>query len=170
MNVTLHLDGMPVTLAEVSRTGQALRFTHAGVAYHFRSHRLPDGSMVLEQEIAPGVWRRQVGASWQAGKDRTRVQVGGQEAYITEMPAHTIGGAENAPLSPTAPMPGLVRQLLVAVGDRVTKGQPLAVMEAMKLQLTLAAGDDATVEAWLVKEGDMIAEGAELVRLKPGKP
>ena len=63
-------------------------------------------------------------------------------------------------------MPGLVRQVLVKKGDRVKAGQPLIVMEAMKLQTTLVAGGDGVVEAVLVKESEQVAEGAELVRIK----
>jgi 3-methylcrotonyl-CoA carboxylase alpha subunit len=65
-------------------------------------------------------------------------------------------------------MPGLVRQIFVKAGDRVTQGQALAVMEAMKLQITLSAGADATVDTIFVREGEMIAEGTELVRLIAG--
>jgi biotin carboxyl carrier protein len=39
------------------------------------------------------------------------------------------------------------------------------VLEAMKLQLTLSAGGDGTVNEILVREGEMVAEGAELVRI-----
>lgn len=165
MNVTLHIDGAAVTLENVSRNAQELTFTIGATTYHFRAHRLPDGSVLLEQETAPGIWQRSVGVAWQSGKTR-RVQIGMLEADIAELAADLAHADAAAPLSPPAPMPGLVRQLLVKKGEKVRKGQPLAVMEAMKLQMTLSAGGDATVEAVLVKEGDMIPEGAELMRLK----
>jgi 3-methylcrotonyl-CoA carboxylase alpha subunit len=53
------------------------------------------------------------------------------------------------------------------VGDVVTRGTPLLVMEAMKLQTTLAAGGDGLVEAIRVKEGDLVTDGAELIKLRP---
>ncbi len=74
------------------------------------------------------------------------------------------GAAEGGRL--TAPMPGKVISLLVAAGAAVTKGQPLAVMEAMKMEHTLAAPRDGTVAELLYAVGDQVAEGAELLRLE----
>lgn len=165
MNVTLHIDGEAVTLEQVTRKAQALSFTLGKTTYNFRSRRQPDGSMLLEQEMAPGVWQRSVGAVWHAGKDARRVQVGGMEARIAEQVAEAAQAGAAGALSPTAPMPGLVRQLLVKKGEKVKQGQALVVMEAMKLQMTLTAGGDGTVDAVLVNEGEMVPEGTELVRI-----
>jgi 3-methylcrotonyl-CoA carboxylase alpha subunit len=51
----------------------------------------------------------------------------------------------------------------VAAGSRVTKGTPLLVMEAMKMEHTIVAPDDGTVEAVLYGAGEQVAEGAPLV-------
>ncbi|MGA9795483.1 MAG: acetyl/propionyl/methylcrotonyl-CoA carboxylase subunit alpha [Rhizomicrobium sp.] len=64
----------------------------------------------------------------------------------------------------TAPMPGKVIQLLARAGEKVKKGQPLAVLEAMKMEHTLAAPADATVDAVDVAQGDQVNEGAIIVR------
>ena len=63
----------------------------------------------------------------------------------------------------SAPMPGKVIALLVAAGDTVHAGQPLAVMEAMKMEHTLAAPADGTVGALHYAVGDQVAEGAALM-------
>lgn len=165
MSRVVHINGAAVELESLVRAGQDVRFTIAGKDYAFRAAKRPDGTVLLEREVAPGVWTRAVVQVARAGKDATRVQVGALEALVSGTKSITGGSAGAAELSPRAPMPGLVRQVMVAVGDTVSAGQPLAVMEAMKLQLTLSAGADATVEAVLVKAGDMIAEGTELVKL-----
>ena len=68
-----------------------------------------------------------------------------------------------------APMPGRVVQLLVAAGDRVTQGQPLIVIEAMKMEHTIAAPRDGAVEAVRYAVGDLVEEGAELISMaEPG--
>ncbi|MFZ1426148.1 MAG: acetyl-CoA carboxylase biotin carboxyl carrier protein subunit, partial [Geminicoccaceae bacterium] len=67
----------------------------------------------------------------------------------------------------TAPMPGKVTKLLVAVGDRVKKGQALAVLEAMKMESRFEAPRDGLVTAVHVREGDQVEEGAVLLDLKP---
>ena len=66
----------------------------------------------------------------------------------------------------TAPMPGKVVSFSVKAGDAVTKGQPLAVMEAMKMEHTIAAPADGTVAELLFAPGDQVTEGAELLRLE----
>ncbi|NML47294.1 acetyl-CoA carboxylase biotin carboxylase subunit [Ramlibacter sp. G-1-2-2] len=73
------------------------------------------------------------------------------------------GAAEGGRL--TAPMPGKVVSFSVKAGDKVAKGQPLAVMEAMKMEHTIAAPADGTVAELLYAPGDQVAEGAELLKL-----
>jgi len=65
----------------------------------------------------------------------------------------------------TAPMPGKVVSFAVKAGDAVKKGQPLAVMEAMKMEHTIAAPADGTVAELLFTPGDQVTEGAELLKL-----
>jgi biotin carboxyl carrier protein len=63
----------------------------------------------------------------------------------------------------TAPMPGRVVRVLVAVGDKVTARQPVVVMEAMKMENELRAGKDGSVTQVLVQEGMAVDTGAVLV-------
>jgi 3-methylcrotonyl-CoA carboxylase alpha subunit len=66
----------------------------------------------------------------------------------------------------TAPMPGKVVAFLAKAGEAVKAGQPLAVMEAMKMEHTIAAPRDGSVAELLYGVGDQVAEGAELLRLE----
>ena len=65
----------------------------------------------------------------------------------------------------TAPMPGKVVSFAVKAGDKVTRGQPLAVMDAMKMEHTIAAPMDGVVAELLYLPGDQVTEGAELLKL-----
>jgi len=65
----------------------------------------------------------------------------------------------------TAPMPGKLLSFAVKVGDQVKAGQALAVMEAMKMEHTVAAPADGTVAELLYAPGDQVSEGAPLLRL-----
>ena len=65
----------------------------------------------------------------------------------------------------TAPMPGKVVSFAVKAGDRVQRGQALAVMDAMKMEHTIAAPIDGVVEELLYAPGDQVVEGAELLKL-----
>jgi 3-methylcrotonyl-CoA carboxylase alpha subunit len=65
----------------------------------------------------------------------------------------------------TAPMPGKVVSFAVKAGDAVKKGQALAVMDAMKMEHTIAAPMDGVVAELLYAPGDQVVEGAELLKL-----
>ena len=65
----------------------------------------------------------------------------------------------------TAPMPGKVVSFAVKAGDKVKIGQTLAVLEAMKMEHTIAAPADGVVGALLYAPGDQVPEGAELLKL-----
>ncbi len=64
-----------------------------------------------------------------------------------------------------APMPGLVKLVRVAKGDAVAKGQPLLVLEAMKMEHAIAAPHEAVV-AEIVTEGAQVTDGTILVRFE----
>jgi len=69
----------------------------------------------------------------------------------------------------TTPMPGKIIQLLVKPGEAVKKGQPLAVLEAMKMEHTLSAPADAKVASVEVSQGDQVNDGAIVVRFETAK-
>jgi len=66
----------------------------------------------------------------------------------------------------TAPMPGKIVAVLVAQGDQVKKGAPLLIMEAMKMEHTIAAPADGLVEELLYAVGDQVAEAAQLLAFR----
>jgi 3-methylcrotonyl-CoA carboxylase alpha subunit len=66
----------------------------------------------------------------------------------------------------TAPMPGKIVAVLIDKGKTVEKGTPLLIMEAMKMEHTIAAPADGVVEDLLYAVGDQVAEGAQLLAFK----
>ena len=66
-----------------------------------------------------------------------------------------------------SPMPGSVLRVLVEAGAEVTHGQPLLVLEAMKMEHAVKATRAGVIERVLVREGDSVDAGAVMVALAP---
>ena len=65
-----------------------------------------------------------------------------------------------------APMPGLVKRMRAEAGQKVEKGQPLAILEAMKMEHTLTAPRDGVVAEVLAREGSRVSDGDLLLTLE----
>ena len=65
-----------------------------------------------------------------------------------------------------APMPSLVIEVKVNVGDKVEKGQAVVVLESMKTETVLRAEVDGVIKVIGCKNGEMVEEGRELVSIE----
>jgi len=65
-----------------------------------------------------------------------------------------------------APMPGVVTRVMAAVGEEVRKGQPLVVLEAMKMEHVIRAPRDGRVRSVAASAGEMVSGGMPLVELE----
>jgi len=81
-------------------------------------------------------------------------------------PLAHAGEHETADGRLTAPMPGKVVAVIASSGQLVKKGEPLVIMEAMKMEHTIAAPSDGLVEEVLYQVGDQVADGAPLLAFK----
>ena len=64
-----------------------------------------------------------------------------------------------------SPMPGTIIEVMASEGQQVKKGDTLLVLEAMKIEHTIVAPHDGTVQALHYQAGDMVEEGVELLVL-----
>ena len=91
------------------------------------------------------------------------------ETHVLDMSSSSRrAGGERSKAHPgvlQAPMPGKITKVAVAKGDRVTKGQVLVVMEAMKMEYTLEADIEGTVNEVNAQVGQQVSLGAVLVRV-----
>jgi propionyl-CoA carboxylase alpha chain len=110
---------------------------------------------------------RRAGRDWELQTRGASHQVQVLSPHVAELAHHMI---EKVPPDLSrlllAPMPGLLTRLDVAVGDKVEAGQPVAVMEAMKMENILRAGRAATVKATPAKAGDSLSVDQVIVEFE----
>ncbi|HEY6295136.1 MAG TPA: biotin/lipoyl-containing protein, partial [Streptosporangiaceae bacterium] len=175
------LAGLPSGWRNVWSVPQRVTYTAAGeayaVAYRVTGHSVRAfvngtalGETVLVHEASGNrvdlevdgtrrVYRvHRVGAA-------TYVDAGNGSSALAESPR--FGDADDAGPAGSllAPMPGVVRRVLAEVGSTVKAGQPLLVLEAMKMEQTVAAPADGVVAELRAKAGEQVSSGQILAVL-----
>jgi propionyl-CoA carboxylase alpha chain len=110
---------------------------------------------VQVRPILNGVLLSHAGASVAA-----RVYTRREAELAALMPEKTAAGAGKQLL---CPMPGLVKAILVKAGQEVKTGEPLAIVEAMKMENVLRAERDVSIAKLMAKEGDSLAVDAVIL-------
>jgi biotin carboxyl carrier protein len=144
------VDGVKYYVSMQAVTGTPVRIIGVNAAVH---------RLVLRERVARGRYRM-----WLDGHRYDAEALDSRARAIRDMQASVAKPAGPAPLR--APMPGLIVQMRVKVGDTVTAGAGLVVMEAMKMEnelRTIAAGK---VRAVHVTVGSAVEKGALLVELE----
>jgi propionyl-CoA carboxylase alpha chain len=180
------LGSLPSGWRNVFSAPQRVSFTAAGqqaaqqydVAYRVLGHTVQ--ASVNDAPLGP----TQVRA---AGPDRVDLEIGGArrvyrvhrvgpDTYVdasdgssalTEVPRFADPGKQAPAGSLLAPMPGLVRRVLAEAGTVVAAGQPLLVLEAMKMEQTVAAPAAGLVAELRAKAGEQVAAGQILAVVEP---
>jgi len=138
---------------------------------HFIFH-LDNDLDVIAETVENNVIRLQINGSWERfitlRQDDTMLVSWRNRWYsLTEVnpfepDLSAVGGASNI----IAPMPGKLLKVLVASGDTVTEGQPLAIIEAMKMEHTLSAPFDGEVDQVFYAAEDFVEADATLITFK----
>jgi 3-methylcrotonyl-CoA carboxylase alpha subunit len=146
-----------------------LEFRGSSCRVHSGSHHI---DAVIEDRGDGLVWLDCKGLSGEAlvTADAGRIYVGfadhGWDFVVEPLFADESRQAEQD-TRPVAPMPGTIVAIKVAPGERVAAGQPLLIMEGMKMELTLSAPVAGIIERLLCAEGDSVDAEAVLVELRP---
>jgi 3-methylcrotonyl-CoA carboxylase alpha subunit len=100
--------------------------------------------------------------------EHVTVALGEEVRELTAIDPYRVHlGDERQEGSLTAPMPGMVRAVLVEAGQKVEADQALIVLEAMKMEYVIRAPGAGVVEEVYFSVGDQVADGAELLVLTP---
>jgi 3-methylcrotonyl-CoA carboxylase alpha subunit len=95
-------------------------------------------------------------------RDRVLVWCGGEAFDFRRAAGRRAARAGDSGGELTAPMPGRVRSVLVSKGDRVSRGDAILILEAMKMEHAIRATADGVVVRIVPAEGDLVDAGAEL--------
>jgi geranyl-CoA carboxylase alpha subunit len=149
----VRIDGRALQLHPADGAGDPHRFEWLGVD--------ADGRLRVALD---GVQRRLI-----VQRDGRVLQLAsGAAVFRFEEPSPCPAAADaRDPARACAPVAGLVAQVLVQPGDAVSAGQPLASVEAMKMEMWLSAGCAGRVKAVHAKPQQAVAAGALLVELEP---
>jgi 3-methylcrotonyl-CoA carboxylase alpha subunit len=110
--------------------------------------------------------RRLIASVVAVGEKRSIFLNGSTYLLLRDDPLHLVeaGGAQGGGL--TAPMPGKVVALLAQPGQKVEKGAPLLILEAMKMEHTITAPAAGIVKTFCYAAGEQVADGAALVEFE----
>lgn len=89
----------------------------------------------------------------------------GQQRTFAHQPSFESAKGTDDELSPTAPLNGIISAVMVKKGDEVEAGDPLLVLEAMKMEYTITAPVAATVDEIFYQHGDQVQHGSILLHL-----
>ncbi|TOG27300.1 3-methylcrotonyl-CoA carboxylase [Vibrio parahaemolyticus] len=98
-------------------------------------------------------------------KQKTTVFYLGQQRTFAHQPSFESPKGKDDELSPTAPLNGVISAVMVNKGDKVAAGDPLLVLEAMKMEYTITAPVAATVDEVFYQHGDQVQHGSILLHL-----
>ncbi|UCV15207.1 acetyl/propionyl/methylcrotonyl-CoA carboxylase subunit alpha [Quatrionicoccus australiensis] len=91
---------------------------------------------------------------------------GSTYSLLRDDPLHRVDAGDSHGGGLTAPMPGKVVALLAQAGQKVEKGTPLLILEAMKMEHTITAPATGTVKAFCYAAGEQVSDGAALVEFE----
>jgi biotin carboxyl carrier protein len=149
----------------VTRTGPTFAVEVDGHTRQIDAARVDTHTLSL---IVDGVWPKDVVVTAGATRGQAVVLVNGTPVGVALNGRRgrrrvDASHAGTGPQNLAAPMPGKVVRVLVAVGDAVRARQPLAVIEAMKMENELRALRDGTVTAVLARQDASVEAGALLI-------
>lgn len=126
------------------------------------------GELAGDGDLRAELAGRQLRATVVADGDKRYVFLGGRADVLSAIdPLAPQGGSGSAAGALSAPMPGKIIALLATPGSAVEKGAPLLILEAMKMEHTIAAPAAGRLKHFCFALGEQVTEGAELVEMEP---
>lgn len=162
MSKSVLIAGQNHSLTDIRRDADTIAGCIDGDAFAFRVIHRDGGWLVLADETGQ---QHRLYVSASNAKGERHVMMAGMDVTIAVATRNSSGGAQTATRA-AAPMPGTVQAIRVTVGAAVKAGDIVAIMEAMKMQMSITAPYDGVVRAICVQAGTQVSEGTELVQIE----
>ncbi len=147
--------------AHVSYQRDHWEISLAGQATLARGRKLDGDRFAVELDD-----RRLIASVIAVDDKRTVFLQGSTWTLLRDDPLHRVDAGDSHGGGLTAPMPGKVVALLAQPGQKVDKGTPLLILEAMKMEHTITAPAAGTLKAFCYAAGEQVADGAALVEFE----
>jgi len=154
-------DGEALVDACVRYQGDQWQITVLGETTLARGRKLEGDRFAVELDD------RRLIASVVAVDDKRIIFLNGSTySLLRDDPLHRVDAGDSQGGGLTAPMPGKVVALLAQPGQKVDKGTPLLILEAMKMEHTITAPAAGIVKAFCYAAGEQVGDGAALVEFE----
>ncbi len=151
----IQLSGSPATPISIELDGEQMELIGVSSSADSRPNRM----IIQDNGVEKVVFCAKVDSKWWLHHD------GAVSVFEVVEPGASSSNNNEGEL--TAPMPGKVLEVLVPEGAKVTEGQPLMVLEAMKMEHRILADFQGTVSAIHYAAGDQVDAGSVLLDLEP---
>lgn len=154
---------------EVVRQAEKLTITYDRQTFNARIIHTEGAHFVLEvEEPGPGefVSRKRIRAAGYANGDQRQLWSNGRLVNYRRVREGTPGTVDAQAASLSASIPAVVSEILAKVGDRVTSGDKLILLESMKMILPIVAPFDGVIAAINCEPGQAVQTGVQLVEIE----
>ena len=154
-------DGETLVDVQVRYRGERWEIAHCGESTVASGKKLEGDRFAVELDD-----RRLIASVVAVDDKRTVFLQGSTYSLLRDDPLHRVDAGDSHGGGLTAPMPGKVVALLAQPGQKVDKGTPLLILEAMKMEHTITAPAAGTLKAFCYAAGEQVSDGAALVEFE----
>ena len=155
MKKTIIINNEETIIDLISNRDSNVEFVLNGQNYKFSNSRLNSFETIVSGETSSKVIH-----------DNESFIVDGKLVKVTNPNRSRSKSSADHAGAMISPMPGKILKVLLSVGDKVSKGDPVVVMEAMKMEHTIKASDNGVVSNIFFNETQLVDGGVELVSIE----
>ncbi len=154
------LNGTDIVVKDFKQSAQSLTFNYEGKTYCFDLVTKEDHVVILDDGQK---FKATVGSANKDGE--SIVMVKGREAKISYA-GQRIKKHKTHAGGLTSPMPGKIFKILKELGSEVKKGEPILILEAMKMEHSICSDKDGKVKKISYKVGELVQSGVTLAEVE----